>query len=135
MYNGPYDPRRWRVGHWIRLGILVVFAVFVAAMIYFLLVGAPTIPAGTAYPMVPFWGFGWIWILLGFFLFFGLLRFAFWGPRYWGGYYGRHGYFGGPNEAYHILRTRYARGEITKEQYEQMMRDLYAQPPPTPPRY
>src|SRR5574341_1450171 len=34
--------------------------------------------------------------------------------RYW-----RYG-----DDAYYILRERYARGEITKEQFEQMMRDL-----------
>ena len=134
MYNG----RRWQVAHWIRLGFLLIFAVFVAAMIYFMLVVVPTIPPGTAYPMYPFWGFGWIWIFLGFFLFFGLLRFAFWGPRRWG-YYRGYGPYGRQNEAYHIRRERYARGELTKDQYDQMMRDLYAQPPqappPLPPRY
>ena len=65
------------------------------------------------------------------------LRFAFWGPRRWA-YYGHHGYgySGRENEAYHILRERYARGEITKDQYDAMMRDLYQQPPKqTPPRY
>ena len=131
MYNEP----RWHIGHWIRLGFLLIFAVFVAAIIYFMLVVVPTIPAGTVYPMYPFWGFGWIWMLLGLFLIFGLLRFAFWGPRGWGGYYRGYGGYGGPNQAYHILRMRYARGEITKEQYDQMMRDLYPQaPPPAPPR-
>ena len=129
MYNDP----RGRALHWIRLGFLVLFAVLVAAMIYFLFVVLPTVPAGTTYPMYPFWGFGWLWVLLGFFLIFGLLRFAFWGPRWWGSYYGRHAYYARQNEAYHILRERYARGEITREQYDQMMRDLYPQAPPRPP--
>lgn len=122
-----YNERRWHVGHWIRIGFLAVFTAFVAAMIYFMLVVVPTLPAGT-YPMYPFWGFGWLWIFFGFFLFFGLLRWAFWGPRWWGGYHRRYGTYGRENEAYHILRERYARGEITKEQYDAMMRDLY-QPP------
>ncbi len=128
-----YNERRMHVGHWIRLGFLLVFTVFVAAMIYYMFVVAPTVPVGT-YPMYPFWGFGWIWIFLGFFLIFGLLRFAFWGPR-WGGYYRHYGYggYGRENDAYHILRERYARGEITKDQYDAMMRDLY-QPPQAPPR-
>ncbi len=125
-----YNERRWHAGHWIRLGFLAVFAVFVGAIIYFMLVVVPNAPAGT-YIMYPWWGFGWIWIFFLFFLFFGLLRFALWGPRWWGGYYRHYGYgpYGRENEAYHILRERYARGEITKDQYEAMMRDLYQQPP------
>jgi len=130
-----YNERRWHVGHWIRLGFLAVFAVFVAAMIYFMFFVYPNAPVGT-YPMTPWYGFGWIWIFFGFFLVFGLLRFAFWGPR-WGGYYRHYGYgpYGRGNEAYHILRERYARGEITKDQYDAMMRDLYTQPQQAPPRY
>ncbi|HYM39129.1 MAG TPA: SHOCT domain-containing protein [Thermoplasmata archaeon] len=130
-----YDERRWHPGHWIRLGFLVIFAVFVVAMIYYMFTYAPGV-AGTG-PFVYWFPFGWIWIFFGFFLFFGLLRFAFWGPRW--GYYRHYGYgYGRENEAYHILRERYARGEITKDQYDAMMRDLYQQaqnPPPNPPRY
>ena len=128
-----YNERRRPVGHWIRLGFLAVFAVFVGAMIYFMLFVVPNAPAGT-FPMYPFYRFGWIWAFFVFFLVFGLLRFALF-PWRWGGYY-RHGYGYGPygreNEAYHILRERYARGEITKEQYDAMMRDLFQ---PAPPRY
>ncbi len=127
MYNG----RRWHVGHWIRIGVLALFGVFVAAMIYFMFVVFPSTPAAAgAYPMYPWWGFGWIWIFFLFFLVFGLMRFAFWGPRWWGGYR-RYGFgpYGRENEAYHILRERYARGELTKDQYDAMLRDLYQQPP------
>lgn len=123
-----YNERRWHPGHWIRLGFLVVFAVFVAAMIWFLFnLPQTVVTTGPGFYWVPF---GWLWIFLGFFLFFGLLRFAFWGPRWWGYYRGGygHGYYGRENEAYHIVRERYARGEITKDQYDAMMRDLY-QPP------
>ncbi|HYY48490.1 MAG TPA: SHOCT domain-containing protein [Thermoplasmata archaeon] len=64
-------------------------------------------------------GFGWIFFLL-FFLFF-------WGFRWWG--WGGWGWYGRPYWRYHddaheILRARYARGEITKDQFDQMMRDL-----------
>lgn len=46
-------------------------------------------------------------------------------------YYGHpHGYIYHSNE-YAVLRMRYARGEITKEQYEQMLRDLDASRPGT----
>ncbi len=130
MYN---EPRR-NARHWIGLGFLVIFAVFVAAMIYFMLFVFPnTAPAGY-YPMMPF-GFGWIWLFFGFFLFFGLLRWLFF-PWHWGGYYRRYGYgygYGRGDDATLILRERYARGEITKDQYDAMMRDLsQQQAPPRP---
>ncbi len=126
-----YNERRWHPGHWIRLGFLVVFAVFVVAMIWYMATIPPTVMASGPY----YWWFpfGWLWILIGFFFLFGLLRFAFWGPRWWGGYNRGYRYYGRQNEAYHILRERYARGEITKDQYDAMMRDLY-QPPYQPPR-
>jgi putative membrane protein len=130
MYNDP----RWQARRWIGLGFLLVFAVAVAAMIYFLFVVFPgNAPLGT-YPFYPF-PFGWLWIFFGFFLFFGLLRWAFF-PWHWGGYYRRYGYgygYGRGEAAYHILRERYARGEITKDQYDAMMRDLYQQQAPPRP--
>ncbi|TLZ90987.1 MAG: hypothetical protein E6J98_08035 [Methanobacteriota archaeon] len=49
--------------------------------------------------------------------------------RWWGGWgggwggYGRH-YWRYGDDAHAILRSRYARGEITGEQFEQMMGDL-----------
>jgi len=70
---------------------------------------------GFGFPFFGF-GFGWIFFLL-FFLFF-------WGFRWWGwGWYGRP-YWRYHDDAHAILRTRYARGEITKDQFDQMMRDL-----------
>jgi len=129
-----YDERRWHPGHWIQLGFLLVFTVLVATMIYFQFTAAPTVNGMAHYG----WGFpfGGIWIFFVFFLFFGLLRRAFWGPGWWGGY--RRGWYGygwhaRANEAYHILRERYARGEITKDQYDAMMRDL-GEHPQNPPR-
>ncbi len=129
MYN---QPRR-HFGRWIAIGFLAVFAVFAAAMIYWMFAYGPTMMGAGPYPY--FWfPFGWIWVFFLFFLFFGLVRFALWGPRWWGGYYRRWNYgpYGRENEAYHILRERYARGEITKDQYDAMMRDLYQQTQQTP---
>jgi uncharacterized membrane protein len=37
------------------------------------------------------------------------------------GHYGHHGYYEDPLE---ILKHRYAKGEITREQYEEMKKDL-----------
>ena len=63
------------------------------------------------------WPFGW---LFGLFLLFFLFRFLFW-PWGWGWGYRRHW---DDDRAYMILRERYAHGELSKEQFEAMMRDL-----------
>ena len=77
---------------------------------------------GTYYPFgwgfFPFFGFFWILAIFWF------VRFLFW-PWRWGGSRRYWGYgWGYGDRAYYILRERYARGEITKEQYDQMIRDL-----------
>jgi putative membrane protein len=100
--------QRW-VLVWISF-FLGIIAIIVTANLVFR-------PAGY-YPWYPF-GFGWIWIPLAFFFLFFALRWFFW-PRGWG-YWG--GYWTG-DDAYYILRERFARGEITKDQFEQMSRDL-----------
>lgn len=64
-----------------------------------------------------FWPFGAFFILFVIFIAFRWLWFP-WGRGYYGGRWQR---FGAPEE---ILRRRYARGEITKDQFDQTMRDL-----------
>ncbi|HZW54905.1 MAG TPA: SHOCT domain-containing protein [Nitrososphaerales archaeon] len=85
--------------------LVVIFALFGR----FSLVGYPPF----------FFFFGWWWILIPLFFFgFFLLRW-WWGWGYWwnsGRYYN--------DPALETLRERFARGEITKEQYEQMRKDL-----------
>jgi len=78
-------------------------------------------PAAIAYYPYSF-GFFPFGFFFAFFLVFFLLRWLFW-PWRWG--YSRH-YWGWSygDRAYYILRERYARGEITKDQYDQTMRDL-----------
>ena len=85
-------------------------------------------PAGMMYNGYPwpgwwFFPFGLFFFLI--FLFF-IFRVAFWG--WWGGWGWRrrywYGYGYGYGDAHEILRQRYARGEITKEQFDQMNRDL-----------
>ncbi len=74
---------------------------------------------GPYYYPHPFFGFIFPFGFLLFFLIFFVFRWLLFPWKR--GYYG-HWYHGGGAEE--ILRQRYARGEITKEQFDQMMRDL-----------
>lgn len=118
-----YDDRHLRA----RNGFLwVVAAVAVIAVVLFIgaLAAHYYYPPGMPYSGYP--GYGWFWFFpFGFFFFliflFFIFRVAFWG---WGGWGWRRRYWYGYGDAHEILRQRYARGEITKEQFDQMMRDL-----------
>ena len=67
-----------------------------------------------------FFPFGFLIIILVAFF---ALRLVFWGWGWgWRGGYGRGGW--GYGNAKEILSRRYARGEITKEQFDQMKKDL-----------
>ncbi len=119
MYNQEWRRTRRLIG----FGVLALLAVFVTAMIVFMFVVGPRVAPTGPYMFFPF-GFGWIGGFFLIFLFFGLFR---WFLFPWGWHYGyRYGYGNGRyrDESYSILRERYARGEITKDQYDQMMRDL-----------
>ena len=81
-------------------------------------------PTGMPYYGYPWFGWGFFPFGFLFFLIFLFINFrvVFWG---WGGAWGwRRRYWYGYGDASEILRQRYARGEITKEQFEQMSRDL-----------
>ncbi len=71
------------------------------------------------YPFFPF-RFGWLGGIFLILLLFWVARWSFWPWR------GRDGYaYRYPTkDPESILKERYARGEITKEQFEQIMRDL-----------
>ena len=58
------------------------------------------------------------------FMIFAVLRLAFWGGGWRLGYHGFGWMYSDPKQ---ILSLRYARGEITKEQFDQMVRDLEPQ--------
>ena len=71
-------------------------------------------------------GAGVIGFILVCFLVMMVLRFTVWGSwnHRMGCGMGGMGGMGGSMDAEEILRQRYARGEVTKEQYDQMLRDL-----------
>jgi putative membrane protein len=100
-------------GRWV-----FVVSVFLAIIAFIVTVNLVFWPPG--YLSWYEFSFGWIWAVpfVFFFLFFGLR----WFFRPWG-WGDRRGYWNG-EDAYFVLRERFARGEITREQFEQMSRDL-----------
>ncbi len=79
-------------------------------------------------PLLPFGG-GFLGIILILWGTLFLVRVAWWSARR-GPYGGRPG--GGFDPAMMVARRRYARGEITREQYEQLVADLRRPPGPLP---
>jgi len=74
--------------------------------------------APQAYGWWPWAPFGWFFFIPLFFVAFFVLRFFWWGP--WGG----RGWHHQEDSAMEILKQRFARGEITREQFEQTRKDL-----------
>jgi len=71
-----------------------------------------------AYGWWPWAPFGWFFFIPLLFVAFFALRFFWWGP--WGG----RGWYYHEDSSMLVLRERFARGELTKEQFEQMRKDL-----------
>lgn len=95
------------------IGIAIVVGVVVRAIV------GPAAGFGF-FPFFFFFPFGFFIFFFVFFLF--RVLFRPWGWSWgWGGYpmYGRY-----HDDAAEILRRRYASGEITKDQFDQMMRDI-----------
>lgn len=113
-----YDPQPSRRWLWLPL---VVAAVVIAGITGAWLLAWPTAPAYAQGAYLWWWfPFPWLFVVPAFLLFF-VLRWLLWGGWGWG--WGRYRWgYGDP--AVEILRERFARGEITKEQYDSMMRDL-----------
>lgn len=109
------DPRSNRVRQiagWGIVGLVAVIAISIALSFYFA-------PGGRGF-FFPF-HFGWLGGIFLIFIAFWIARWFLWPWR--GGYY-RYEH----RTAESILKERYAKGEITKEQFDQMMRDLSAKP-------
>jgi putative membrane protein len=93
---------------WGVLGLIIVIGAATVASLAF------RGPGG--FHFFPFWGIGGIFLV---FAVFWVARWLFWPWRGWG----YRTYYQGDG-AKNILQERYARGEITKEQFDQMMQDL-----------
>jgi putative membrane protein len=120
-YGAPPRPRRHRL--WI-VGAVVIAVVAVVGVLLLLYVNGFFGP--TPYGGHPYFGFfgGFLLLFIIVWLAFFLLRVSFWGARTQGRYGGYGGPRRGPDPAVVIARQRYARGEITREQYDQIMTDL-----------
>ena len=99
------------------LGLIILVAASIATSVIFYVSRSPA----AFYPFFPFFPFhfGFLGIILLLFIIFWVARWWFWS---WNG--GRRAYREHRDPADEILRERYAKGEITKEQFEQMMQDL-----------
>ena len=111
---------RWIVAGLVVLLVLGVF--LVPSLLY--LGGWRGYPGYGAYYGGPFFFFPFGFLFFIFIAFFAA-RWIFWGWGWRRGYYRSGWGYGG--DALEILRMRYARGEITKEQFDQMKKDLNAQ--------
>ena len=138
-FDDLYDPRRW---------------LFAGLAAFFVLIGVAIVldVAVSLYRgQLPSWALGsdpWDWILgvigllIAIWIVVWVMRMIFWGI--WGGAYDSHRwrhyyhrYYGrGPfdsDPAVEIARERFARGEITQEQFDQIMRQLSRGSGPLPP--
>jgi len=106
---------------WVYAGLGVMF-VLIGAGVLLAVAHGSTVNSTPVYYPGPFWlPFYWIWPLMGVFFAVWAIGWAFTWPwrsrQYW---YGRRW----ADPAYQIIRERYARGEIIRQQLDQMKRDL-----------
>ncbi|MCI4324741.1 MAG: hypothetical protein L3K00_02490 [Thermoplasmata archaeon] len=115
---------------WLVVVVAVVFVGFALVLLAYLVDPAlfGVTPSSTPYRYGVFGLFPVFFVLLvGFFI----VRVVFWSTRAGrrgGRYGGNDGY--GPDRPARMARMRYARGEITREQYNQIMQDLGRGPGP-----
>ena len=111
---------------WSMIGLIAVIGLSIALSFYF----APRPGGGLFhYPFFFPFHFGWLGVILLIFLMFLVARWLFfWPGRERGGEGGYHSHQHQQRpDAASIVKERYAKGEITREQFEQMIRDLRQQ--------
>jgi putative membrane protein len=107
-----------RYVEWSLLGLIILVGALIATSIVFLVYRSP-VSYYQIFPFFPF-HFGFLGIIL-------LILIIFWIARwwFWSGIGGRRVYYSeNSGEVDAILRKRYAKGEITREQFERMKWEL-----------
>ncbi|MGA9840092.1 MAG: hypothetical protein WBF81_08645 [Thermoplasmata archaeon] len=117
--NGPQGGRH-STRRWLAIGVGLAIIVVLVVLLLLFWTGTIGVRSGSPRPYFGYWG-GFFLIFILIWVSFLVIRIAFWSARVRGGGYGR-----GPRRdpAVMVARQRYARGEITREQYDQIMTDL-----------
>jgi len=105
-----------RLAGWGLVGLIILIGISIAVSLIFLV---PRYSGGGFHPFFFPFHFGWLGGIFLVFIIFFAIRWLFW-PWRWN----HRPYPQYRDDAHNILRERYAKGEITKEQFEQMMHDL-----------
>ncbi|MGI0033053.1 MAG: SHOCT domain-containing protein [Nitrososphaeraceae archaeon] len=108
--------RLMRLAGWGLVGLIILIGISIAVSLIFF---APGSSGGGFYPFFFPFHFGWLGGIFLVFLVYFAIRWLFL-PGRWD----YHQYPHYRDDAHNILRERYAKGEITKEQFEQMTHDL-----------
>ena len=119
--NNLEEKRMWKYVTWGLLGLIILVGVSLAISIFFFIPRS----SGIFYPVLPFFPlhFGLLGGIFLLFIVFWIARWLFW-P--WREHHPR-AHSENHREAQDILKERYVKGEITREQFEQIMKDLKQQ--------
>ena len=110
------NSRLMQFAGWGIVGLIILIGISIAASLIF----APRSSGSGFYPFFFPFHFGWLGGIFLVFIVFLVLRLLFW-PQRWND---RRPNLHYRDDALNILRERYAKGEVTKEQFEQMLHDL-----------
>jgi putative membrane protein len=105
---------------WSRNWILVPALILISAIAVLVIVSFYYVRPASAFGEYPFYGwfpFGWFFFVPVVFLIFFVFRWVLWGGWGWGRYYD-------DDRALVVLKERFARGELSEEQFEQMTKEL-----------